>query len=140
MCVGHFRQLLPAPNNAYNDNGRYAFQSDLWNSAMSHLVMLSARKRQTKELSEYVNKLLCSTIDETTRVFMANLQRPLPSSSMGKNSAFVRHKYGVDKHDEQEIKNLPGQTYILKVGDTGDQHALKKCPLLSSLKLKKIRH
>ena len=84
ICVGDFRQLPPVPNNAYNDSGRYAFQSDLWNSAMSHVVMLTARKRQTKELSECVDKILCNAIDETTRVFMANLQRPLPTSSMGK--------------------------------------------------------
>ena len=43
----------------------------------------------------------------------------------------------VDKHNDKEIKNLPGQAYIFKAEDTGDQQALKKCPLQSILKLKK---
>ena len=59
---------------------------------------------------------------------MANLKRPLPSSSTGK----IVHLYGtnmeVDKHTDKEIKNLPGQAYIFKAEDTGDQHALKDVP------------
>ena len=80
ITCGDFYQLKPVPN--YNDPGDYCFESKVWKSAMSHVVVLDqVMRQQDQELVNAINELSSGVVSDNTNTFLANLSRPLPDAS-----------------------------------------------------------
>lgn len=64
---GDFYQLPPIPKPAYGDEGRYCFESPIWNVALPHRVNLDNIHRQNEtDLVEAIRQLSQGHADEKT--------------------------------------------------------------------------
>jgi hypothetical protein len=133
ICCGDFRQLPPVPNEYYHDDGKYAFESSLWATAMSHVVHLPTVRRHSSELAFCIDRMLCDELDDSQLAFLKSLQRPLSA----RNST---HLYAtnieVDSHNTKEAFDMEGKQWLFKAVDTGSRADLQKCPLQPQLVIK----
>ncbi|XP_033725340.1 uncharacterized protein LOC117315301 [Pecten maximus] len=126
ILCGDFRQLPPVPNVQYNDEGNFCFQSELFQTAVPHRVILCDIIRQQdqtlikaiQEVSEGVE------LTEESLTLINSMERPLPTGPPSVK-LFATNNL-VDDYNRRRILNWRGELIEYSAVDTGDKKHLSK--------------
>ena len=133
IAAGSFVQLPPVPS--VYDEGKFAFESNMFKHIFPHRITLNAVLRQ-KELDfiHAINDLCEGTPSPATHTLMRSLKRPLVSQA--KPVHIFGTNYEVDFFNVMTLLNLQGNERVFTAHDTGDKTKLAKCGAPKYLVLK----
>ena len=133
IAAGSFVQLPPVPS--LDDQGKYAFETDIFKKIFPHRIILRQVYRQKQyDLIQSINELCEGHPTKTTHELMQSLKRPL--HDMTDAIHIFGTNFEVDFFNAMTLKsvNYPEKTFLAK--DFGDTTKLRKCVVPKSLVLK----
>ncbi|XP_021349151.1 uncharacterized protein LOC110447633 [Mizuhopecten yessoensis] len=125
ILCGDFVQLPPVPNALYNDDGKYCFQSTLFQQTIPHRIYLNEIVRQSEvPLICAIREVSCGEVSDATKQFMNTLQRPL-SSDKPSVKLFATN-YLVDNYNRKCVVEARGEMGEYCAEDTGQERYLSR--------------
>ena len=136
LAFRDFVQLAPVPNAI--DDGKYAFESALWNATFPHQIILEERlkAKDDQELVTLLKEISKGQCSEQSLKLIKSMKRPLNPSDF--QLSYVPQVFAlnedVDFANMCKLDSLPGQEVIFEVYDRGEKRVLNKV-LIASEKL-----
>ena len=136
VAFGDFLQLPPVPNTV--DDGKYAFESTVWDLTFPHQVILeeSFRAQNDEEFINLLREISRGQCSEQSAEIIQSLSRPLNPSDFG--LSYIPKVYplneDVDFANMCVLETLPGEQILFEATDVGDKRLLNK-GLIASEKL-----
>ena len=126
VAFGDFLQLPPVPSTV--DDGKYAFQSHLWNLAFPHQVILedSFRAKDDQELVNLLQDISRGQCSEYSLNLIKGLSRPLDPLDF--ELSYIPKVFplneDVDYANMCILDSLPGQEVVFQAYDVGEKKLL----------------
>ena len=136
VAFGDFLQLPPVPNTV--DDGKYAFESAVWDLTFPHQVILeeSFHAKNDEEFINLLREISRGQCSEQSAEIIQSLSRPLNPSDFG--LSYIPKVYplneDVDFANMCVLETLPGEQILFEATDVGDKRLLNK-GLIASEKL-----
>ena len=128
VAFGDFLQLPPVPSTV--DDGKYAFQSHLWNLAFPHQVILedSFRAKDDQELVNLLQDISRGQCSEYSLNLIKGLSRPLDPLDF--ELSYIPKVFplneDVDYANMCILDSLPGQEVVFQAYDVGEKKLLNR--------------
>ena len=128
VAFGDFLQLPPVPGAI--DDGKYAFESRLWDATFPHQVILdeSFRAKDDQELVNLLKEISTGQCSDQSLNLIETLGRPLNPSDF--NLPYVPQLYplieDVDYANISILDRLPGNEVVFQAFDVGDKRVLNR--------------
>ncbi|KAK3106999.1 hypothetical protein FSP39_004649 [Pinctada imbricata] len=127
VFCGDFYQLPPVKNRMYNDDGKFCFESELFDQVFPHRITLENVVRQSdSSFIKCVNEAAKGKLSESSVTLLESLKRPLCKDDNDEPIKLYATNEQVDNHNRLRILNKSGQLYEYKAIDRGESHYLKK--------------
>ena len=136
VAFGDFLQLPPVPNTV--DDGKYAFESTVWDLTFPHQVILeeSFCAQNDEEFINLLREISRGQCSEQSAEIIQSLSRPLNPSDFG--LSYIPKVYplneDVDFANMCVLETLPGEQILFEATDVGDKRLLNN-GLIASEKL-----
>lgn len=128
VAFGDFLQLPPVPSTV--DDGRYAFQSQLWNLSFPHQVILedSFRAKDDQELVNLLQEISRGQCSDYSLNLIKGLSRPL--NPLDFQLSYIPKVFplneDVDYANMCILDSLPGQEVVFQAYDVGEKKLLNR--------------
>ena len=134
---GDFTQLKPVTTVNLSDEELFCFRSLMWNACIDFSVFLTENFRQDEpQLLRILDEFrACDLSNDTINFVKTALSRPLNVHPFDVVRLFP-HKDKVREENDKFLDMLPGEQHVFHATDTGNSHALHKCPAQKNLILK----
>ena len=121
MFVLDLRQLPPVPDTISNDDGRYCFQSPLWQQVFMHHHHLTMNYRSTNDalLSEFTEQCFQGKITKEYVEFAQQLYRPLQPDIIAEATHLFGTNYECIAHNCKRLAALDGAAVTFTAKDEG---------------------
>ncbi|XP_069109443.1 LOW QUALITY PROTEIN: uncharacterized protein [Argopecten irradians] len=124
MC-GDFVQLPPVPNMLYNDDGKYCFESPLFEQLLCHKIYLNEIVRQNdQQLIRSIWEVSFGEVSDDTLMYIKTLQRPLSPDQQSIKLFATTHL--VDNYNRKCVVEARGVVGEYLAEDTGENRHLSR--------------
>ena len=136
VAFGDFLQLPPVPNAI--DDGKYAFESELWATTFPHQIILeeSFRAKDDQDIVKLLKEIAEGQCSDHSLELIRSLSRPLNPLDFNLTHVPQLHPLNedVDYANMCILDGLPGQEVVFQATDVGEKCLLNR-QLIASEKL-----
>lgn len=127
VASGDFFQLPPVPR--YNDEGKFVFQSKLWDVMFPHTCLLKTVQRQREPaFIDFVNEIRVRHCSHRGREFAESLARRVSPGDFGVD--YISEIYAandeVDFSNFIHLESMEGELQTWRAEDCGDRNILNR--------------
>lgn len=136
ILSGDFYQLPPVQNISYHDTGNYCFEYEKFSHIFPHRVILEEIHRQNeRDFITCIQEVSRGSISAESKIFISNLDRPLPVSDHETVQLFSTNEMA-DDFNRSGILAMEGQLYEYTSVDNGSEEHLSSLTVPKKLWLK----
>lgn len=126
ILCGDFYQLPPVRNLLYHDEGKFCFESTIFQQAIPHKIILDDVIRQNDpQFIKVVNEISMGKVSIDTEEYVKSLSQDFCSQACDSLKLYATNDL-VEKHNRDSILRWPGETFEYSSTDSGKLESLHR--------------